>query len=275
MIMSLEEAVRVRSRDCMDATGEHFLRSVRPIYGSRDGSRAEPIGSCLLLKVGERKVLVTAAHILDATSTRALYVLGTAKTEPVQLLGELISTTMPTGGRRHDKLDIGFWVIPETAVYDLGDVNFFSEGDLCANQVSPKGRLYMAMGFPHSRNKRKVNNKAMTITPVLWKYSGSVSERPELCAKLGISGDDHLFLRYEKYLTNFEGQRVSSVNPQGLSGGAVFDLGGFDSISCYDARHSPVGMLSGMIIERKKNHQVLIAVKIQRIFDAVKLKYGQ
>ncbi len=64
IIMSLEEAVRVRTRDCTDATGEHFRRSVRPIYGSRDGLRAEPIGSCLLLKVGELKVLATAAHIL-------------------------------------------------------------------------------------------------------------------------------------------------------------------------------------------------------------------
>ncbi len=198
-----------------------------------------------------------------------------AKTEPVQLLGELMSTIMPPGGRCHDKLDIGFWKIPEKAEHDLGGVTFFSEGDICANRVSPKGRVYMAMGYPHSRNKRKVNNKAMTITPVVCKYSGSVSELPDLSGELGITGDDHHFLRYKKYSTNFEGQRVSSVNPQGLSGGALFDLGAFDTISGYDARSSSIGMLSGMIIERKKKHQALIAVKIQRIFDAVKLKYGQ
>lgn len=208
MILSLDEALRLQICESMNATTKAFRRSIRPIYCSLDGTRAEPIGSCLLLNVDDRKVLVTAAHVLDATSSHALYVLGLNKTKPVQLLGKLTSTSLPQGGRQQDKLDIGLWEVTEMVEYKLGGVTFVSENECSSNRISSNGRIYMVMGYPHSRNKRKVNLQGKTITPVIWKYSGSIVKVPELSEELGIFGESHYFLKYEKHSTDFDGRKV-------------------------------------------------------------------
>lgn len=270
MVQTLDEAVSARIHECTEAIAGEFRASVRPIYGSPNGLRPELIGSCLLLAVDGAKFVVTAAHVIDWTSSHALYVGGVVGTKPVQILGKIKSTPEPPGGRCQDRFDCAFWQVPSSAERALGAVEFVDQSRLSDNKVSPTGRVYMAMGYRLSRNKGKVDNVARTIKTVIWKYSANVAELPELALALGVSGNEHFFLKYDKYSFNSGGLRVSSVNPKGISGGALIDLGNFSSASAYDSRSRCVGMLCGMVIEKNKKHRALVGIKIEYIVNAIR-----
>jgi hypothetical protein len=268
LIETLVDSVRNRINECSEAIANEFRRSVRPIFGSPDGTRPELIGSCLLVAVDNIKYVVTAAHVIDWSSTHALFVGGLVGTEPVQILGQIKLTQEPLGRRCQDKIDLAFWEVPTQAVEKLGDVKFIDQNRISYNQAPTNNRMYMAMGYPLTRNKRNVNNVDRKIKIVLWKYIANVIESLELAEGLGVSGNEHFFLAFEKYSTTASGQKVSSINPKGISGGALIDLGNFASMSMYDTKTECIGMLSGMVIEKHKKH--LVAVKIEHIVNAIR-----
>lgn len=274
MVVTLEEAVRIRIRECAEEASNSFKGSVRPIYASKKGTNPELIGSCLLLDLDGQKFVATAAHIIDWSSSHALYVAGVAVGAPTQIYGEIHASSAPQGDRVLDKDDVAIWQLSTSAKRDLSGVTFFQSGDISRNQNSSANRCYMAMGYPLSRNRGGVDNKKRTIRTVLWKYSSHVQELLNLAAELKISGKNHFFLKYEKYSRDDTGRRVSSVNPKGLSGGALIDLGNFGDVSNYDPDKPCCGSLCGMVIERKKKHQALIAIKIQKVLWAINRQYG-
>jgi hypothetical protein len=190
--------------------------------GSGDSIRATPIGSCLLLVIDEVKYVVTAAHIVDWLPTNSLYVGGRVGGALVQIVGDVNSTLAPYGNRRRDKWDFAFWPLPAAAAAALGSLRFVNAGDVSQNRVSTVNRLYMAMGYPISRNKRGVDKARRKIKTVLRKYSSKVIELPKLVAELQVSGDAHFFLQFEKRSQDASGARVTTFNPVGLSGGAFW-----------------------------------------------------
>ena len=215
LILTLNETITARLRECMEAVGDEFRLSVRPIYGTPNGLRPILIGSCLLLTFEGEKYVVTAAHVLDWIPSHALYVSGVVGTEPVQIIGKIRATEEPPEGRDKDKLDIGIWRISSSEEQRLGAVKFIDASEVSHNRATTTNRVYMAMGYPLSKNRGKINHTAHTITTVMWKFSAGVVESSALAAALRVSGDDHFFLQYQKYLRNFQGRKVSQVNPKG------------------------------------------------------------
>jgi hypothetical protein len=270
MIEMLDEAVRHRISECTEEVAKDFRLSVRPIYGSDDGILTTPIGSCLLLIVDEVKYVATAAHIVDEITTHSLHVAGPVGGQLVQIVGEINSTRAPPGGRRKDRWDFAFWPIPPEADAALGTVRYLDANDASHNRVPTANRLYLAMGYPVSRNKKGVNKALRKIKTVVRKYSGKVLQLPALAAELGISGDDHFFLQFEKRSQDASGARVTTFNPVGLSGGAFVDLGNFASPGMYDAQRPCHGSLAGMLIEHHKKHGAIVAVKIQAILRGIR-----
>jgi hypothetical protein len=272
VLQTLENAIDARVRQCTEELAAEFRKSVRPIYGTPDGLRPILLGSCLLLLVDGTRYIVTAAHLMDHSPMQSLQVAGSAGTQPVQILGKITSTVVPAGGRKADKLDIALWPIPEPKVAALGSVKFIDATYELANAASSIGRVHMAVGWPISRNKGKVNNQDRTITPTLSKYSALAIDLPALASELGISGLEHIFLEYRKYASNREGKRVSAINPIGMSGGALIDLGDFTSIESLIPQAKCAGRLSGMLIERNVKHQALVAVKAHKIVEAIRMQ---
>jgi hypothetical protein len=270
MIQTLGEVVRTRMHECTEAGADQFRNSVRPIFSSQNGLRPELIGSCLLLEVEGARFAVTAAHIIDWTSSHALFVAGMVGTQPVQIIGNLSSTQPPKGGRVRDRFDFAFWQIPTSAEKDLGSVEFMGQRRISHNRISSRGRLYMAMGFPLSKNRGKVDNVRRAIRIVLWKYSADVIELPALATELGVTGNEHFFLKFQKYARDLEGTKVNTINPRGISGGALVDLGSLASISEYGHGRQCKGMLAGMVIEKHEKHRALVAVKIGTICEAIR-----
>jgi hypothetical protein len=95
-----------------------------------------------------------------------------------------------------------------------------------------------------------------------FRHTSRAATDPALARRLGISGSDHLFVSYEKYVKTTHSHRARAVKPKGFSRGALIEL---DLAAA--ARHAPhAGRLAAIIIERPhQQHAKLVAAKIQLI----------
>lgn len=275
IIETLDESVLHRRHEVASDVADAFRSSVRAILVSKDGGRPEIVGSCFLLGVDEYRFVVTAAHVLDNLDDRAVYVAGTSGTQPVQLLGLAHLTAKPEGSRSADKIDIGFWQLESDMVEKLGAVSFISAGDVSRNMAPPEHRLYLTMGFPVSKNKKNVDQRAMTVRTSLATYTGELDSTAEIRERFGAPDGQHLFLKFHKFSQSADGAKQTTFAPRGLSGGPLIDLGNFANPETYYAGASAKGRLAGMIISRMRADSILVATRIEVIVKAIRAQIGR
>jgi hypothetical protein len=255
----------------MRASGGGGLENVRSAHlGLLDGRSPTHIGSCLLLDIDGKRVVSTAAHIADDLAVTPLFVGGLVGTHPVLLAGKFRATKPPDEGRQLDHLDCAYCEISAENARALGAVEFLSKARISHNRVSPERRVYTAFGYAVSRNKQSIDRGTRSIVNLLSMYTGHVAEVPELAAKLPRSGEGHLLLNFEKHAHTADGERVNAFRPRGLSGGALLDLGDFTSPAIYAPDSLHRATLSGMLIEHRKEHRVMVAVKIGAIVEGIR-----
>jgi len=202
------EPLDPRDRFTLQAERE-FRASIRPIYRniSAIDSRPMHIASCLLLNVDGTPIVSTAAHVIDHLRESPLYVGGSKGVALVPITGGRIrSTSIPHSGRQSDHFDSAFWEPPQSAVTAMGKVEFLNDSRL-SRVVPTPGRLYTAIGYPISRNKSSINHATNSITTRISMYTANVEAMPDLVGKLGVSGAEHFFLRFEKRAFTGDGAR--------------------------------------------------------------------
>jgi hypothetical protein len=274
-IESLDDAEKALLRERSARAVRDFRPAVRPIYASETNSpnpAPKHAGSCILLEVDARPILLTAAHILDARKAGVpLFVGGPVGTHPVLIDGGVVRTTIaPRGDRDLDHIDHGFWQMPDGVVQALGAVEFLDASRISYNRAPVERRYYMAMGYALSRNKDTIHRSDRTIGNRLSRYSGTVVELPALAAELGVSGTQHMFLRFEKHAQGEDDNRMNAYDPMGFSGGPLLDLGDFTLGDAYASDRTYRATLSGMLIEHRRKHRALVAVKIGPIVEGIK-----
>jgi hypothetical protein len=269
-IVTLDEAIRDHFNDCVDAVAAKMARSVRPIYASDEDGKPDLVGSCVLVEIESRKYVVSAAHVTDWTETHGVFVSGAAGTQPVQILGSLNSTKKPAEGREKDKYDFAFWEVHPERLEELGDVRFLKESEFSSSASFAPTQRHVALGYPLSKNKDQIDHWNRKLKAVFSKYSGKVTSNPALCDELGVSGDDHLFLGYEKLGLDSTGKKVNTFSPRGMSGGALVDLGiprGSDVLSGVAKCD---GELAGVIVEKNAKHKALVCTRIDTIARVIR-----
>jgi hypothetical protein len=232
VIELLEESEQLRLRERATQTAEDFKDSVRPIYGSSLDTRRLPkhIGSCILLDIDATKVVSTAAHI--AAQIRqgvTLFVTTPVRPQLVPITGSVKASTAPHS-------DSAFWRVPDDVVQELGAANFLGAQRLSHNRAPLENRYYTAFGYALSRNSDRVNHAQRSIAFAPSMHTSNAVSQPNMVKKLGVSGDEHIFVRFERRAEDADGATVNTFHPRGLSGGAHRAL------------------LGGMIIEYHKSH---------------------
>jgi hypothetical protein len=225
----------------------------------------------LLLSIDGERIAVTAAHVMDHLDETSLCIAGRPGTSPVPISGgEIRTTPKPQGDRQSDHFDIAFWRPPAAAVAGLGAVEFLDSSRISSNDPQTFGRLYTAIGYPYSRNKKKVNHTAKQLSTRVSMYTASVEAMPEVAAMLGVSGRQHLFLRFAQQSFTGGHDLTNTFGPTGLSGGALLDLGEFTSPESYERDPRRNAKLSGMVIEYYSEHHALVAVKIEYVIGSIR-----
>jgi len=139
---------------------------------------------------------------------------------------------------------------PAPAVAAMGDAEFLDVLRMSESRVISPVRLYTAIGYPVSRNKKAINHATKSISTRISMYTANVGAMPALAAELKVSGDEHLFLSFEERSFTSDAASENSFGPKGLSGGAL---------------------LAGMVIEYYKEHRALVAVRIGTIVSGIRL----
>ena len=135
------------------------------------------------------------------------------------------------------------------------------------NRIDPARRVYLAVGYPNSKNKVKWQDRS--IVPHRATYYSNFKEHKELFENLGISSESHLSIAYNRKALDADYNIVNAIHPRGISGGPFFDLGRIVSRDDLH-RETPLDpLLSGLVIEYHKDHKAMLAVKIDKILDMI------
>ena len=246
-----------------DAATAAFRASVRPIYGATVRRTAEQIGSCVLLEVDGNRFVVTAAHVIDKNAWTTLYIGGSDVLVP--MVAGFGATTAPRDNRDLDHYDFAFAPLDADTITALGAVHFLTAAEILPN-VTTQRRLFTALGYPNSQNKR-VNVAAKMVTCKLYPYSSVHRLDRKLATKLKITGQHHLFIDHRDHTADENGQKSLAISPKGMSGGAVVEATE-TSLAFFRGSRRAVPRLAGIVVERHGN--TLLATRIDAIVAAIR-----
>ena len=267
IIKTVDEIVRDRMNECTDILAKEYLKSVRPIYGSTEHGKPYHIGSCVLIEVSNLKYLITAAHVIDHNEITTLYVSGA--NDLIQIEAEALITNPSNGNRDDDKLDFAILLLPTEIIEKLGDVIFLNESLILNSPPTTKGKMYLALGFPNSKNK-KVNNPEKKVTQNPFVYSSTLNLDAKIFNEVGATENQHYLLDFcSKHSKDENNNIVNSIAPKGASGGGLFFMEDMNNPESYRPDTSCTGKLVGILIENHKNQKVIMATKISVVINAL------
>lgn len=264
-----DAALRARVRDLMKAASDSaeklFRAAVRPIYGVTAGGRPDQLGSAVLIKIDDTPCLLTAAHVIDANESSSLYVGGDSAL--VQINAEFGATIPPAEGRDGDHYDFAIAELPATMLAEMSSLKFITEAEMAPPTARGEKQFYSALGYPNSKHKKDIG-AGLKVRGQLYSYSSFARFPPALAAKLDVSGHEHLFIDHRKHSRDENGQKVSSVAPRGLSGGAIIQAADFGDREVLLGHKLPAPRLAGITIELYNDHQTLLGTRIDAIVHA-------
>jgi hypothetical protein len=227
-IISPTDFYRDKAVEYARSTSDRFNNAVRPIYGQSGKGKPEHIGSAIFVRIEGTPLLLTAAHVTDHLSATSLYVASPADLIRVRFKRSM--TTNPHMSRDEDRYDFSLMELSDAMLGDLGEVAYVEETSFQKGRAFRHGHVYVACGYPNSKNK-KVNNIEKRIHGKMWTYVSTAAEDEALAQKLKISGEEHVFIPFSaKTSYDTDGKKMNSLNPVGISGWALFDLGDFSDV---------------------------------------------
>ena len=240
------------------------------IYPSAQTKEGDQIGSCTLVSIRDAKYFLTAAHVIDEREHFPLYVGGSDLIELELERGSFWSTKKPANDRQKDHYDFAVWKMPDDFTARLGNVAYIPSTQLVAeDRMITAHHNYVALGYPNSRNK-KLDYPNKGVLPVAWKYSSMAKPNAELAGTLGISGQDHLFLDFDRqHSKDADGHVVNSVRVRGAGGGALIDMGVIARADNLERGTKCDSRLAGILIEQPPSHKAIVALKIALVFRRI------
>lgn len=242
-------------------------QAVRPIYRADDRGIPDHEGSCVLLELNGRKYMVTASHVMESGKIEdsELYVGG--ENHFIKITGEYLRTPAPAG-IQNDPYDFAVWRLSDADVANLGDVAYVGSDNISRGQTSSEGHVYSIIGYPNTKN-RSVDKSLRKASSRRWSYFSVPRDGTKAASTMGVSGNEHIFIGYDKHSKDSTGKTVNSVSVRGVSGGAVIDLGRLADPQTLapDAEFTP--RLVAVFIEYHKSSQVTASTKLGVILEVL------
>lgn len=265
-IKSVKEIAMERAKECSEIVGKEFLPALRIIYGVSERHTPTPIGSCFFLKVDDRHILVTAAHVVDHNKYTTLLIGDTSGLIPIN--GDFESTIPLDGNRDNDPYDFSFWALPDRIVGKLTSPLFIERDQISHNRGRLDGRQFLVMGYPISQNKT-LDVKEKKVKAAAWTYQGIHVENSKLAAALRVSGNEHFFIKYERRAGTYDGKVENAISPRGVSGGVLLDLGMPDPSNLAPETRC-IGLLAGLGLEYRPNFKAMVFLRIEIVLEQIR-----
>ena len=246
-----------------------LIAAVRPVYGANKSEEPFHIGSSLLLKVESLHFFVTAAHMIGWNKNTTLYIGG--EKQLIKIEGECQITHSNDDRRNDDKYDVAFMKLNEDILSQMGNVRFILPHELDTNDMTSKGKAYLALGYPSTKNKSFSRyHKKVKLDPLV--FIGNSADSYSY-SDLEVSMNTHLLIKFHKQKVKDEyGKIMHAPDPFGMSGGGLWRLHDFRNVESISSK-SGNEKLVGLLIEWHNAEAVMMAVRISLVIDAIKQKY--
>lgn len=268
-MQTLKNILSEEIKERVNNVAKKFLPSIRPIYGVDVKSEPVHIGSCVLFKVDTHHFLITAAHVIDCNQCTTLYIGGQKHLVPIK--GQYHVTSPSGGNRNNDKFDIAFMDIDAETLSEIGNVRFLLPNEIDPNDIAKRGHVYLALGYPNSKNKKLDRyKKKVKLKPFIFS---STSVNSSVYTALGISDHSHLLIDFKKNkIKNDMGKRMISPDPFGISGGGLWRLHEFTQINSIVSKERNEKLV-GILIEWHRTKGIIMAIRVSCVVEALKHKY--
>ena len=218
------------------------------------------------LKIENDHFLISAAHVFAVKTTevsilteRALYSIG----------GELNVTNLSSSGsKRRDNVDIAILKIDDAELEKIyKKYRFLCLDDLLLNFTLPNGPQYLAVGYPVT--KTKINPVKLKVKPLPFVFATKPAD-DRLYDKLNFERFSHVLVEYDKQIRSIKsGAIMTGPAPYGMSGAGLWYLP-----DLFPQKDIPVPRkLIGVLIEYRKDENVMVATRIDLIIEAIRQKY--
>lgn len=254
-ILSLAEISREQLNQGSDAAND-LAWCIRPIYGADEATRPMHIGTALLLDLEEGPHILTAAHVVDWAEETTLYL---GLHTMIEVPRTFLTTVVPDGDRHADVVDVAIAPFPPEHLVSLDSAGFLPE-DQIGDWTGPSvGRSYTCIGFPNSQNRTPPRSRGNIMRPQTRIYTGTGADASRLPGRANEHA--HILVNFDfKHSRMIDGRRTASGNPQGMSGGAVFDLASLGDPAALTRPIEP--KLAGLFIEAHRGAGVIMATRI-------------
>jgi len=214
-------ATRALIQQASAALATTFGGVVRPVFVDLGEDVLDPVGSCVLLKIGESHFVVTAGHVVDWREKGPLAVGGL--NEIWYLPDHWHLSALPVD-REPDKLDFGFTQIvgPLLEKFDAPRWATVEDLDLDPRRPVPAG-FFTALGFPTKQQKKNLVDFTFASSTTLWS---DLEVRDDVYEKFGrpngFSRESHILVRFDTTRSVGSAGIRALPDQKGISGGALW-----------------------------------------------------
>lgn len=265
LLKSISEIGLERLDVCSKIVGQRFFKAVRPCFALDEFNQPVAVGSCFFMELNGTRYLVTAAHVLDEAELSPIYIASGTSFAP--LTGLFSVTSKPGGKRSNDRHDFAFVELTQQQCEEMSADFFITEDMISQNRTRKERRAYMALGFPE--RMQLVNYGEHMAFSEAWTYVGFHRHADALNASLEITGERHFSIRFEDRVKTFKGTERDALDPRGVSGGILIDLGNFDPAKLRPDEPCK-GLLAGILIEHHRGHETMLATDIRLVMAHMK-----
>ena len=245
---------------------ERVLAVTFPIYGEDDRGQPDVLGSCVLLLIGDARFLVTAGHVFDLGTTRAMAVGAASGLLPMVGLATRLRSVGSSTTPADDRIDIGIVRVQHPAWEALGVDHFASWDELDGATPVVARHTYTLVGFPNSLNRREVTGSR--INAAGYRMAGLECERDAYDAAK-IDPESHVMVGFDKKkMLGAEGPRTAP-DLYGASGGGLWRFGR----RLRGASGPPKLAAIATEWHARGRHRYILGTRIQLIIEALAGKY--
>jgi hypothetical protein len=200
---------------------ERVLAVTFPIYGEDERGQPDLLGSCVLVRLGDARFLVTAGHVFDLGTTRAIAVGAASGLLPIVGLPTRLRS-IGSSSPADDRIDIGIVRVQHPAWEALETEHFASWEELDGPTPLVARHTYTLVGFPNSMNRQEIIGSR--ISAAGYRMAGLECERDAYDAAK-IDPESHVMVGFDKKkMLGADGQRTAP-DLYGASGGGLWRFG--------------------------------------------------
>ena len=237
-----------------DPLAVRLLSAVRPLFLGRRNEPPEAIGTCVLLRVGPARLLLTAAHVVDEFLGEDILILGNGLLEGIRAQGVRIDP--PKGKtREEDRIDVGILRVNSDHQLTI-DGDFLTPASIGIDEPIRGSPTYLALGYPVK--KTVVDSVARRVAPWPVKYVG-VRSSPLTYNRLRLHPSTHVVIDFDQRRTVTDEGIRAVMKPKGMSGGGVW---WWRNASLDNKYELPDARLTAILIEHRRTERVFIATRV-------------